>query len=162
MYDLLEKCREKLNSTFSYIISIFGGGLKKRVIYHIRKRGLTDQFHIESAATSTEEIWNGIGNPVYPPAREILLAHGIDCEGKRARQITAHDYEAFDLLIAMDENNLRNMARVWPEDPAGKIRKLLSYVGEDRDVADPWYTGDFSKTWDDIYRGCEGLLATIA
>ncbi|SDW34065.1 protein-tyrosine phosphatase [Lachnospiraceae bacterium KHCPX20] len=128
----------------------------------VRKRSLTDQFHIESAATSTEEIWNGIGNPVYPPAREVLLAHGIDCEGKRARQITAHDYEAFDLLIAMDENNLRDMSRVWPEDPEGKIQKMLAYAGEDRDVADPWYTGDFSKTWDDIYRGCEGLLATIA
>ncbi|SEI98476.1 protein-tyrosine phosphatase [Lachnospiraceae bacterium A10] len=127
----------------------------------VRKRNISEKFYIESAATSTEEIWNGVGNPVYPPAKEILSQHGIDCSGKRARQIKPEDYEVFDLLIAMDDNNLRNMARVWPKDAEHKIHKMLEYADEDRNVADPWYTGDFQKTWDDIYRGCVGLLQKL-
>lgn len=127
----------------------------------VEKQGIADHFHIESAATSTEEIWNGVGNPVYPPAKEILAKHGIDCNGKRARQIKSDDYENFDFLIAMDDNNLRNMRRIWAEDSKQKIHKMLEYADENRDVADPWYTGDFQKTWDDIYRGCEGLLNQI-
>ncbi len=123
--------------------------------------GIADKLYIESAATSTEEIWNGVGNPVYPPAREILSKHGIDCSGKRARQITAADYDEFDLLIVMDRNNYRNALRFWGSDPEHKIHMMLDYAGLDRDVADPWYTGNFQATWDDISAGLNGLLSQL-
>ena len=118
------------------------------------KAGLADQFYIESAATSTEEL----GEPVYPPARRMLAAHGIACEGKRARQMTRADYERFDLLIGMDSANLRNMSRIAGGDPLGKIRHLMSFTDCPHDVADPWYTGDFTATWDDVLAGCRALL----
>lgn len=118
--------------------------------YLVEKEGLTDHFLIESAATSTEEI----GNPVYPPARRKLAEHGIRCDGHSARQITRADYSRFDLLIGMDQWNLRNMERFFGGDPEGKIRLLLS----NKDVADPWYTGDFEATWQDVLRGCKALL----
>ena len=132
--------------------------------------GLTDRFQIASAATSTEEIWNGIGNPVYPPAKAELARHGISCEGKRARQVTRADYAAYDYLIGMDSANIRNMTRIaGGSDEAGKIYKMLSFADyeknrklkEARDVADPWYTGDFEATYQDIVAGCEGLLAYL-
>ena len=119
------------------------------------KAGLADRFQIESAATSTEEI----GNPVYPPARRKLAQHGIDCAGKTARQLTAADYGRFDLLLGMDRANIRNMTRICGGDPQGKIRLLMEYAGQPgREVADPWYTGDFDATWDDVLAGCQGLL----
>lgn len=118
--------------------------------YLVEKERLTDHFLIESAATSTEEI----GNPVYPPARRKLAEHGIRCDGHSARQITRADYSRFDLLIGMDQWNLRNMERFFGGDPEGKIRLLLS----NKDVADPWYTGDFEATWQDVLRGCKALL----
>ena len=118
--------------------------------YLVEKEGLTDHFLIESAATSTEEI----GNPVYPPARRKLAEHGIRCDGHSARQITRADYSRFDLLIGMDQWNLRNMERIFGGDPEGKIRPLPS----NKDVADPWYTGDFEATWQDVLRGCKALL----
>jgi len=118
--------------------------------YLVEKEGLTDHFLIESAATSTEEI----GNPVYPPARRKLAEHGIHCEGHTARQMTKVDYSRFDLLIGMDKWNLRNMERICGGDPQGKIRPLLS----NKDVADPWYTGDFEATWQDVLKGCNELL----
>lgn len=118
------------------------------------KAGLADQFYIESAATSTEEL----GKPVYPPARRMLAAHGIACEGKRARQMTRADYARFDLLIGMDSANLRNMTRIAGGDPLGKIRHLMSFTDCPHDVADPWYTGDFTATWDDVSAGCRALL----
>ena len=119
------------------------------------KAGLADRFHIESAATSTEEI----GNPVYPPARRKLAQHGIDCAGKTARQLTAADYGRFDLLLGMDRANIRNMTRICGGDPQGKIHLLMEYTGHPgREVADPWYTGDFDATWDDVLAGCQGLL----
>ena len=119
------------------------------------KAGLADRFHIESAATSTEEI----GNPVYPPARRKLAQHGIDCAGKTARQLTAADYGRFDLLLSMDRANIRNMTRICGGDPQGKIHLLMEYTGHPgREVADPWYTGDFDATWDDVLAGCQGLL----
>ena len=119
------------------------------------KAGLADRFHIESAATSTEEI----GNPVYPPARRKLAQHGIDCAGKTARQLTAADYGRFDLLLGMDRANIRNMTRICGGDPQGKIHLLMEYAGQPgREVADPWYTGDFDATWDDVLAGCQGLL----
>ena len=122
------------------------------------KLGLSDQFYIASAATSTEEIWNGVGNPVYPPAREELAKHGIRCEGKRAVQLTRADYEKYDYLVGMDSANIRNMHRMLGGDPEGKIHKLLSFTGSDRDVEDPWYTGKFQKTFSDVEAGCRGFL----
>ena len=121
----------------------------------VEKAGLADRFQIESAATSTEEI----GNPVYPPARRKLAQHGIDCAGKTARQLTADDYGRFDLLLGMDRANIRNMTRICGGDPQGKIHLLMEYAGHPgREVADPWYTGDFDATWDDVLAGCQGLL----
>ena len=118
--------------------------------YLVEQAQLTDQFLIESAATSTEEI----GNPVCPPARRKLAEHGISCNGHAARQMTRADYSRYDLLIGMDSANLRNMTRIAGGDPEGKIRPLLY----DKDVADPWYTGNFEVTWQDVLRGCQALL----
>ena len=120
----------------------------------VEKAGLKDQFHIESAATSTEEI----GNPVYPPAKRKLAEHGIDCTGKRARQLTNADYDQYDLLIGMDQANLRNMHRICGGDFTGKLHLLMDYTDCPGDVADPWYTDDFDTTWQDVLAGCQGLL----
>ena len=117
----------------------------------VRRAGLDSEFQIASAATSNEEI----GNPVYPPARRKLWEHGIRCDGKTARRIRAADYEDYDLLIGMDEANMRNMGR-W--DPAGKLHLLLDFAGRQDSVADPWYTGDFEATWQDVNEGCLALL----
>lgn len=127
----------------------------------VEKAGLSNQFYIASAATSTEEIWNGVGNPVYPPARAKLAEHGIDCSGKQAVQLQKSDYHKYDFLIGMDSANIRNMYRMLGKDQEGKIFKLLSFVGSDRDISDPWYTGDFGTTYQDVLKGCEGLLAYI-
>ena len=121
----------------------------------VGKAGLEKNFHIGSAATSTEEI----GNPVYPPARRKLAEHGISCGGHAARQLTRSDYGAYDLLIGMDRANLRNMERICGGDPDGKIHLLLEYADRPgQEVADPWYTGDFEATWQDVLAGCTGLL----
>ena len=120
----------------------------------VKKAGLEGQFHIESAATSTEEI----GNPVYPPAKRKLAEYGIDCTGKTARQLKNSDYDQYDLLIGMDRANLRNMHRICGGDFAGKLRLLMDYTDHPGDVADPWYTGDFETTWQDVLTGCQGLL----
>ena len=120
----------------------------------VKKAGLEAQFHIESAATSTEEI----GNPVYPPAHRKLAEHGIDCTGKTARQLTNSDYDKYDLLIGMDRANLRNMHRICGGDFAGKLHLLMDYTDRPGDVADPWFTGDFETTWWDVLEGCRGLL----
>jgi len=127
--------------------------LKKRV----KEQGLEKKFEIASAATSTEEI----GNPVYPQAKELLLAHGICCNGKTARQITASDYAYYDYIIAMDKNNLRNLRYIVHDDPQKKITLLMDYTETPRDIADPWYTGDFDATWRDVNKGCSGLLEHI-
>jgi len=123
----------------------------------VEKAGLADEFQIDSAATSREEI----GNPVYPPARRKLAEHGISCEGHAARQLTAWDYAEYDLLIGMEGANLKNMQRICGGDPAGKMYRLLDYTDRPGDVADPWYTGDFEATWRDVSTGCQGLLASI-
>ena len=120
----------------------------------VEKAGLKDEFYIESAATSTEEI----GNEVYPPAKRKLAEHGISCKGKTARQMKKNDYNKFDLLIGMDDWNIRNMNRICGGDPEGKIHKLLDFTNRKGDVADPWYTGDFEATWRDVSEGCECLL----
>ncbi len=124
----------------------------------VQKAGLADQFYIASAATSTEEIWNGVGNPVYPPAKAELARHGIGCEGKRAVQLTRKDYEKYDYLVGMDSANIRNMHRMLGGDPEGKIFRLLSFAGSEEDISDPWYTGNFEVTYRDVDRGCRGLL----
>ena len=99
--------------------------------------------------------------PVYPPARRKLAEHGISCEGHAARQLTAQDYEEYDLLIGMEGANLKNMQRICGGDPAGKMHRLLDYTDRPGDVADPWYTGDFEATWRDVSEGCKCLLAEI-
>ena len=123
----------------------------------VTKAGVEAQFEIASAATSTEEI----GNSVYPPARRKLAEHGISCAGKTARQLTHKDYEHYDLLIAMDRNNLRNLKRMLGEDTAHKIHLLMDFTNHPGEVADPWYTGDFEETWRDISEGCSGLLELL-
>ena len=126
--------------------------------YLVKKAGLEAEFHIESAATSREEL----GNPVYPPARRKLAEHGISCQGHAARQIQNSDYEKYDLLIGMDRANLRNMYRICGGDFSGKMHLLMEYAGHpDQEVADPWYTGDFEATWRDVLAGCQGLLRTL-
>ena len=129
-------------------------------------------FEIASAATSTEEI----GNPVYPPARRMLARHGIDCSGKTARQMTVADYNHYDYIVLMDQNNLRNLRWILPRDiyerelaqykdarnsRVGKVSLLMDWAGKNRDVADPWYTGDFEATWQDVNEGCTALLQHI-
>jgi len=125
----------------------------------LRKHGLADRVHVASCATSTEEIIGGVGNPVYPPAKRELARHGISCDGKRAVQLKKSDYAAYDHLICMDSNNVRNALRILGGDPDGKVRKLLSFAGRDGDVADPWYSGDFETCYRDIEDGCRGLLS---
>lgn len=154
----------------------------KKLVRDLPAESLADvEFEIASAATSTEEI----GNPVYPPARRMLAMHGIDCSGKTARQMTARDYEYYDYIVLMDRNNLRNLRWILPADvyaretggagfptnnlthcPAKnstshKVSLLMDWVGERRDVADPWYTGDFQATWDDVNAGCSAMLSKI-
>lgn len=126
----------------------------------VAKKGLSSQFVIASAATSTEEIWNGMGNPVYPPAREELARHGISCGGKRAVQLKKSDYDDYDYLIGMDSANIRNMERMTGH-KGGKIRKLLEFAGSSRDVADPWYTGNFEATYQDVAAGCRSFLQFV-
>jgi len=114
----------------------------------VRKAGLSSEFEIDSAAVSREEL----GNPLYPPARRELQKHGIPCEGHRARQVTMEDYRRFDRIYYMDGSNARYLSRMLPSDPE-KIRPLLQ-----RDVADPWYTGDFAAAYEDIAEGCRKIL----
>ena len=120
----------------------------------VGKAGLSGRFHIGSAAVSREEI----GSPVYPPARRELAKHGISCGGHSARQLTPQDYGEYDLLIGMDSGNLRAMHRICGGDPDGKLHLLMDYTDCSHDVADPWYTGDFEATWQDVLAGCQGLL----
>lgn len=122
----------------------------------VRQKGLENQFVIDSAATSTEEIGNGI----YPPAREELRRHGIPLLPHRARQMTKADYERYDLLLGMEERNLRRMTAICGGDPEGRIRKLTDY-SDGRDIADPWYSDRFDITYEEITRACEGLINTL-
>ncbi len=123
----------------------------------ITKQGISHQFEIASAATSTEEIWNGIGNPVYPPAREELAKHGIRCDGKRAVQLKKSDYDYYDYLIGMDSMNIRNMERITGH-KGGKISMLLAYAGRNDSISDPWYTSRFDITYQDVVEGCHAFL----
>lgn len=121
------------------------------------KRANIENIYVESAATSNEEIGNG----VYPPARYELARHGIECRGKVARRINKSDCENFDFLIGMDDANIRNMKRMFGADGENKIFKLLQFSGLDKSVDDPWYSGDFTTAYNDIFRGCSDLLAYI-
>ncbi|MBR4548913.1 MAG: barstar family protein [Oscillospiraceae bacterium] len=124
----------------------------------LRRAGKGEEFEVDSAATSAEEL----GNPVYPPMRRVLAEHGIDCAGKTARIMRRSDYEYYDLLIGMDEENLWNMRRMFHGDPDGKLHNMLEYAGRPHDaVADPWYTRDFTRTWDDVEEACRGLLEAL-
>ena len=116
----------------------------------VKKAGVADRFLIDSVAVSREEL----GNPVYPPARREMQRHGVACDGHRARQITQADVDKFDHIFYMDASNARYLARMFPGET--KFRPLLN-----RDVADPWYTGDFSQTWADICEGCEKILEEL-
>lgn len=120
----------------------------------VREAGLQDEYVIESAATTYEEI----GNPVYPPAVRELKKHGISCEGKTARRMVKEDYDRFDYLIGMDKENLDDMTSFFAPDPERKISLLLRHAGKARSVADPWYTGNFTATWNDVLEGCTALL----
>ena len=127
----------------------------------IAEQGLEWKYEVSSSATSTEEIWGGIGNPVYPPARAELKKHGIDCGGKRAVQLKKTDYDKYDLFICMDSRNIVNATRILGDDPKGKLKKLMDYTSRGGDVADPWYTDRFDVTYRDISEGCAALLAAL-
>ena len=120
----------------------------------ITQRNISDHFYIASAATSYEEI----GNPVYPPARAELAKHGISCSGHAARKLVKSDFEEYDYLIAMEAFNLRNIRREFGETLEKRVSLLLDYTDTPGDIDDPWYTGDFGITYDEILKGCEGLL----
>lgn len=130
----------------------------------VEKMGVKDDFLIESAATSTEEIWGGRGNPVYPPAQAELRRHGIgktpytDFSAKRAVQVTRADYGKYDYIICAEERNVRNTARITGGDPDGKIMCLLDFSDRPRNIADPWYTGVFDITYSDIEEGLHAFL----
>ena len=124
----------------------------------VERAGLADRFEIASAATSAEEL----GNPVHPGTRRRLARCGISVEGKRAVQLKPSDYDRYDHIIGMDSRNLANMRRMLGGDPAGKLSLLLDFTRRPGDIADPWYTGDFDRTYDDILEGCQGLLASLA
>lgn len=123
----------------------------------VRRNGLENKYHIESAAVSSKEL----GNPVYPPAKKRLASMGLDCSEKRARQITRADYDNFDYILAADNSNVRNMLRFWGGDPDGKIRLLLDFTSDSRDISDPWYTGDFDTAKDDIIQGYQAFLKAL-
>lgn len=123
----------------------------------IKKAHRENDFYIESAATSTEEI----GNSVYPPARRKLAEHNISCAGKTARQMQRSDYDKFDMLVGMDSYNKRNMERICGGDSEGKIHLLKEFSGDYGDVADPWYTGNFEATWQDVLKGCTAILEKV-
>ena len=124
--------------------------------YLVKEAGLEEQFEIASAATSTEEI----GNPVYPPARRKLEEHGISCEGKRARVITRDDYHYYDQIVVMDSENIQSLRWLFGKDKDRKVKLLMDYTDRPGEVADPWYTGDFEATWQDVLEGCRALLNT--
>ena len=123
----------------------------------LKKLGLENEYTIASSATSNEEV----GNPIYPPAARELKRRGIAFEYRHAVRLQSEDYAKYDLFVLMDDNNIRNISRIFSSDPDRKICKLLSFTGTDRDVADPWFTGLFDKTYDDILKGCIALLSSI-
>ncbi|MCR4670165.1 MAG: low molecular weight phosphotyrosine protein phosphatase [Saccharofermentans sp.] len=122
--------------------------------------GLSDLIYCESRATHTDEIWNGYGSPVYPPMKKILSRHGISCEGKQATLISRTEYNRFDLIIGMDEENMSVLRRMFDGDPEGKVHLLTEYADKNKGlhIEDPWYTGNFEKVYGQIEEGCIGLM----
>ena len=127
----------------------------------LKKLGKENEFVVESSATSDENVWNGVGAPVYGPIKQLLESKGISCAGKRAKQLCQADGDAFDLFLCMDDNNVANAKRILGAKNGTKCRKLLSFAGESGNVADPWYTRNFVMAYNDIKRGLEGLLNAI-
>ena len=127
----------------------------------LEEKGLLDRVYVSSSATSTEEIIGGVGNPVYPPAVRELKKHGIDPGQKRAVQLKKEDYDKYALFVVMDGNNMRGAIRIFGTDPENKLCRMMDFTSRVGDVADPWYTGDFSTTYRDIYDGCLGLLEYV-
>lgn len=125
---------------------------------YVAEKGESGNFVIESAATSSEEV----GNPVYPPAKRELAKHGISCEGKRARRLTEKDFSNFDLIVCMDDNNLKSIERYFGKENAQKVRKMMSFAGSSKDVADPWYTGDFETTYKDVESALDGVYSYLS
>lgn len=124
----------------------------------VNRAGISERFLISSAATSTAEIHNGVGDPVYPPARVELLRHGLSCEGKRAVQLSRSDYDKYDVFVCMDDANVADALKILGDDPEKKVKKLLSYTESDRNVADPWYTKKFETAYNDILEGCRAMF----
>jgi len=122
------------------------------------RAGLEKDAFVSSSATSSEEIWNGVGNPIYPPAREMLKKHGVSCEGKRAVLLKSSDYDKYDIFICMDNNNVRNAIRIFGSDRENKVKKLMDYTARGGEVADPWYSGNFDMAYNDIQEGCKALF----
>ncbi len=127
----------------------------------VSENDLNDEIFVASSATSTEEIWNGKGNPVYPPAKKELAKHGISCDGKTAVQLKESDLNKYDMFIGMDSMNIRNMRKIFGNRGDDKIFKLLTFAGRGDDVSDPWYSGDFETAYNDIYEGCKGLFEML-
>ena len=128
----------------------------------VKRAGREEEYEIASAATSSDEINpDGTGNPVYPPARKVLAEHGLDCGEKCARQLTRGDYARYDLLLGMESMNLEHMKEICGGDPENKMRRLLDYSARPRDIADPWFTGDFETAWRDVAEGCTTLFASL-
>lgn len=124
----------------------------------VKKRGIADNFYIASAATSSYEIGNSVHHGTRHGTRTKLAEYGISVSGKTAVQLTKADYDKYDYLIGMDSGNIRDILRIIGSDPQRKVYKLLQFAGSDRNIADPWYTGNFDATYDDIYEGCNALL----
>lgn len=123
----------------------------------VAQAGMADDFDIASAAVSTEEI----GNDIYPPAKRMLASKNVPFEHRAARQMTRADYAYYDYIICMDQSNLRWLSYIIGEDPEHKVSLMMSWAGETRDVSDPWYTRDFTKAYDDILQGCQGLFRSM-
>jgi len=117
-----------------------------------------NRLEIASAATGYDEIINGVGNPVYPPAAAELKKHGISCAGKRAEKLLRHHYDEYDLIIGMDNSNVRNMLQIFGGDPEGKVKRMMDFTDRGGEVADPWFTRKFDVTYRDVHDGCVGLL----
>lgn len=124
----------------------------------VKKMGIEKEFFVQSSATSTEEIWGNIGNPVYPPAKKKLAEHNISCDGKRAVQLKKSDYDKYDYIIGMEQVNVRNILKIVKEDKENKVFRLMDFTDNKKDIQDPWYSGNFDITYDEIYEGCKGLL----
>ena len=128
----------------------------------VADRGDTEKYNIASCATSTEEIYRGIGNPIYPPARREMTARGVEFDlDKRAVQLRRDDYRKYDLFVCMDSKNVRNALMILGDDPERKVKKLMDYTGRGGDVSDPWYSDRFDVAFDDIYEGCLALLESL-